>query len=330
MIDILSEINGVSGAECKVSEYIKEMLDGVGFDITEDGMGNLFVCSEKVENASTVVLSAHMDEAGFIITAVTDDGYLKFDTIGEIPAASLLSKRVSVEGVPGIISAKAVHLLSKEERNTPVKIEDLFIDIGAASYADAISCVKPGDYCSFDNDFYRLGDDYISNKALSGRSGCEILLDILKNIDTKNINITAIFTTQKNVSSRGMKTALHSIKYADLAIVFDCVEVHKKELFEYDIMVSLPSISTDPRCSEYAKKLISAAECCGIKCKIEAADCKTDADIFTNERPYIPAIIAAVPCLNKNTPSEIIKQRSISAAVKGVLKLTEGLKNGIL
>ena len=329
MIDILSEINGVSGAEDEVRAYIKEVLAGTEFDITEDRMGNLFVRSEKTENAPSVILSAHMDEVGLIITSVTDDGYLKFDTIGEIPAASLLSKRVSIEGIPGIISAKAVHLLSKEDRNAPVKAENLFIDIGAASSAEAMTYVTPGDYCSFDSDFCHLGDEYISCKALSGRSGCEILVDILKSIDIEHINITAVFTTQKNVASRGMKTALYSIKDADLAIVFDCDEANEKELLEYDINVLLPSISTDPRCSEYAQMLISAAESCGIKCKIKAAECKTDADIIIKECPYIPTIIAAVPCLNKNSPSEIIKQGSISAAVKGVLKLTEEIKNGI-
>ncbi|MDO5311326.1 MAG: M42 family peptidase, partial [Clostridia bacterium] len=216
---MLCEINGVSGAEDEVRAYIKEVLVGTEFDIAEDRMGNLFVRSEKAENAPSVILSAHMDEAGLIITSVTDDGYLKFDTIGEIPAASLLSKRVSIEGIPGIISAKAVHLLSKDDRSAPVKAENLFIDIGAASSAEAMAYVSPGDYCSFDNDFCHLGDDYISCKALSSRSGCEILVDILKSIDTEHINITAVFTTQKNISSRGMKTALNSIKDADLAIV---------------------------------------------------------------------------------------------------------------
>lgn len=329
MIDILSETNGVSGAEDNVRNYIKKALENTAFDIEEDRMGNLFARTDKAENAPSIILSAHMDEVGLIITSVTDDGYLKFDTIGEIPAASLLSKRVSVEGISGVISAKAVHLMSKEERNKPVNPEDLFIDIGATSAAETMMYVAPGDYCSFDSDFCHLGDDYISGKALSGRCGCEILINILKSIDTKNINVTAIFTTQKNVASRGIKTALYSVKSADLAVVFDCAEVNDTEFLEYDTKILLSKNSPNQHCREYAEKLISAAERCGIKGKIGTTEHSADAEMIIKERPYIPTVIAAIPCMNINTPSEIMKKGSAEAIINIVLKFTEMIENGI-
>lgn len=329
MIKTLSATDGISGAEDKVREYIKDTLCHTEFDISTDGMGNLFVRSEMTENAPNVILSAHMDEAGLIITAVTDDGYLKFDTIGEIPAASLLSKRVSVEGIPGVISAKAVHLMSKEERSNPVKVDNLYIDIGAESATEAMSMVTPGDYCSFDDDFSLLGQNCISGKALSGRCGCASLINILKVIDTERINVTAIFTTQKNIASRGMKTALYSIKTADTAIVLDSFEASEREFWKCDIKILFPSPTTDPKCREYAEKLVSAAESGGIKCKTEFGQSKTDADAIIKERPYIPTLVVSVPCLNKNTPSEIIKKGSIGAASDIVLKFTEMIKNGI-
>ncbi len=220
MLKKLTEAFGVSGAEDAVRDIIYSEIRGFCDAVDIDGMGNLRAYKKaKCQNNDTkkVLLSAHMDEVGLIITDITDDGYLKFSSVGGIDPKVLVSQRVSINNIEGVISLKAVHLTTKEEREKPVSESSLYIDIGAKDKKSAEMYVEKGDYAVFDSDYKEFGN-YIKAKALDDRIGCMIMIDILKK--DWNTDLYCNFTVQEEVGLRGARTATRGIN-PDYAIVIE-------------------------------------------------------------------------------------------------------------
>lgn len=218
MLKALTEAFGVSGYETPVREIIENEIKDHCDSLKCDSMGNLIAFKKSaVPNAKTVLLSAHMDEVGFIVTAITPDGYLKFDTVGGIDARILASQKVISNDVCGVISYKAVHLTDKDERKKAPSVEDFYIDIGAKDKADAERYVMLGDYFMFRSDYVEFGN-MIKAKALDDRLGCAILIEMLKSV--WNVNLYCTFTVQEEVGLRGASVAVHGLEI-DYALVVE-------------------------------------------------------------------------------------------------------------
>ncbi len=218
MLRKLTDAFGVSGCETEVREIIIEEIKACGAELSVDNMGNLLAFKKaKKENAKTILLSAHMDEVGFIVTDITEDGYVKFQTVGGIDARILVSKRVRVNGKYGVIGLKPVHLTSKEEREKTPNTDELFVDIGAKDREDAESVVTKGDYFGFDSEYIVFGE-MIKAKALDDRLGCAIMIDILKK--EWNVNLVCAFNVQEEVGLRGARIAAKGVR-PDFALVIE-------------------------------------------------------------------------------------------------------------
>ena len=146
----LSEAFGVSGAEDEVRDILRRELCDVG-KITTDSLGNLFIEKNAKLDRPKVMLCAHMDEVGLMIKHINSNGLLRFDTVGGIDHRILVSKTVVIGSnkIKGVIGAKAIHLQEPKERKSPVKSNNLYIDIGAKNKEDAEK-VSIGDYAVFD------------------------------------------------------------------------------------------------------------------------------------------------------------------------------------
>ncbi len=218
MLKKLTEAFGVSGCEAPVREIIYNEIKDCCTEISIDNMGNLktFKKSEKPD-AKRILLSAHMDEVGMIVTDITDDGYLKFASVGGIETESLIAQRIRVNGISGVISLKAVHLMSGDERKQKLSEDKLYIDIGATTREEAQSWVRRGDYCAFESDYVEFGSK-IKAKALDDRVGCAVLMDILKK--DWNVDLYCNFTVQEEVGLRGARVASRGIN-PDYAIVVE-------------------------------------------------------------------------------------------------------------
>ena len=186
MLDIekLTSLNGVSGNEDSVrKEILKNMTEKYADDITVDSMGSIIAFKKgKNPNGKKIIFSAHMDEVGFIISDITDDGYLKFKTVGGIDDRILLGQNVLVgdDKIPGVIGVKAVHLQTKDERENVIKTKSMYVDIGATDKTEAEKIVSKGDYAAFDSCYRRLGNGRIKAKAIDDRIGCAILAELIK------------------------------------------------------------------------------------------------------------------------------------------------------
>lgn len=214
----LCELDGPSGREDKISTYIlNEIRDFC--DAKIDPMGNVIAFKKgKMPSVKKVMLDAHMDEVGVIITDITDAGFLKFDTVGGISVESLLCKRVRFENTVGVIGFKPIHQSTADERKKLPPLDSLYIDIGAESKEDAEKYLHIGDIGTFANDWKLIGDCAIREKALDDRIGCAVLISLLKS--DAEYDFYATFTVGEELGLRGAKTATFTVN-PEYAIVLE-------------------------------------------------------------------------------------------------------------
>ena len=209
----LCALSGVSGWEDEVRDYILERALPYADETDTDAMGNLFVFKKgAVTPAQPVMVCAHMDEVGVIITGITDDGFLRFDFVGGVDRRVALGKRVFIgpDRIPGVIGMKAIHLTDADERQTVPKLDSLYIDIGAENGDDAKSRISLGWRGSFDDTIYEFGEGYIKAKALDDRTGCAAMLKMLER--DLPVDTWFVFTVQEEVGCRGASIAVSRIK----------------------------------------------------------------------------------------------------------------------
>lgn len=211
ILEKLCTLNGPSGWEDDVRAYIEECAKPYAEECFTDSIGNLFVLKRGAERRSRpVMVCAHMDEVGIIIKSITDEGYLKFCFVGGVDRRVVIGKRVLVGGkYPGLIGIKAVHLSTKDERKSVPKLDDLYIDIGATSKAQAEKLVSLGDYAVFDSPYYPFGEGFVKARALDDRVGCAVMLSLLT--EDLPYDTWFVFTVQEECGIRGAAVAAHRI-----------------------------------------------------------------------------------------------------------------------
>lgn len=318
----LSEAFGVSGAEGDVRDILKDELKKCG-SLRTDTLGNLFVEKKARHNKFTLMLCAHMDEVGLMITAIDNNGWLRFGTIGGIDERVLISKKVIIgsKRVRGVIGAKAIHLQEAKERQLPLKTKNLYIDIGAKNKEDAEKIIKIGDYVAFDTVFNRIDDDIVSGKAFDDRVGCYVLSEILKK--TYTIPVTGVFTVQEEIGLRGSAVAGYSVN-PDIAIVLEGtfasdVPDNKEENW-ITTLGEGPAItfmdSTYIANKEFINRFINIAEKNEIPYQFKrAAFGGTDGGRIHTTRQGIPTIVISVPCRYIHSPVSIANTKDIQHTI---------------
>lgn len=217
----LTQIDAVSGNEGAMRKKILDMVSPYATEVSVDTMGNVIAYKKgTASSGKKLIMSAHMDEVGFIVSDITDDGYIKFKSVGGIDERIMLAQRVIVgeRSIPGVMGIKAVHLQSPEERKNVVKEKDMYIDIGAGSKEEAQNLTQKGDYIAFDSPYREIGNSMIKAKALDDRVGCAILAELIKG--SYHNDIWFCFCVQEEVGCRGATVLSRRIK-ADAAIVLE-------------------------------------------------------------------------------------------------------------
>ncbi|MBQ4517209.1 MAG: M42 family metallopeptidase [Clostridia bacterium] len=217
----LTALPGVSGNENAVRAYIKKRMEPLCDRIEIDSMGNMMCFKKGTGNTGkTLMLCAHMDEVGLIVSRITEEGFLKFKTVGGIDPRVLVSKRVLIgeEGLPGVIGRKAIHLLTPEERKKAPKVKELYVDFGAKNKKEAEKYVTVGDYIVFDSAYREFGDSLVKTKALDDRVGCGALMELAQEPCTWDICFA--FTVQEETGLRGARLCARRVK-PDLAVVLE-------------------------------------------------------------------------------------------------------------
>lgn len=221
-LEALSLARGTSGDESAVKKLIYDEVIGYPDCVAKtDNAGNLIVSKKgKNQPKNRLMFSAHMDEVGFIITHIDENGFLKFSNVGGIDSRVIVGKRVLVgeKALPGLLGSKAIHLVKKEEFDNPTKTDDLYIDIGADSREEAEKLVSVGDRATFDSDFDKFGDGCVMGKALDDRAGCALLMELLK--EEAEYDITVCFTTREEIGGNSAGNAAFTVD-PDIAVVIE-------------------------------------------------------------------------------------------------------------
>lgn len=233
MLELLKKLSlafGPTGYEKPVREMIIEELKPFSHQFEDyiDKIG-AYIVHIPAEDKPKLMISAHMDEVGFMVTEICDNGRLRFGNVGGIDPLVMFSKRVVSENrIKGAIISKPIHLQSAEERKAVTKASDMYIDIGCDTKEEAEKLIQLGDLFTFISDFKEFGDGFIKGKALDDRLGCAIMCQAIKEICqnsyTLNYDLYFAFTTREEVGYSGAFLASEQIK-PDYAFVIESTAV---------------------------------------------------------------------------------------------------------
>lgn len=225
----ICEVPGVPGHEQLVRELIQRELKGIADSITTDNMGNLIALKKGKSSAQKVMAAAHMDEIGFIIHHIDDNGFLRFHPLGGFDPKTLTSQRVVVHGkkdVIGVMGSKPIHLMTPEERGRNLALNDYFIDLGMKK-EEVVKVVEIGNVVTRQRELIEMGD-CVNCKSIDNRVAVFILIETLRGLQGKEIpyDFYGVFTVQEEVGIRGAHVAAHHISpdfsfNIDTTIAFD-------------------------------------------------------------------------------------------------------------
>ena len=221
LLQTLCELDGISGREEAVRAYILKELEtiSVPHETSVDAMGNVLVHLHGKQPAGhRLLLDAHMDEVGFLVSHITPEGYLRFQTVGGIDKQVLFGRRVRIGAQPGVIGGKAIHHCSKKESEQIPAVEDMLIDIGAGSAEEAEKLVAIGAAGTFASAFVPHGENGFVGKAVDDRVGCALLLTLAKKQPARDVWLS--FSVQEEVGLRGAGAAAYAVR-PDVAIAID-------------------------------------------------------------------------------------------------------------
>jgi endoglucanase len=223
-LDLLSRLTaapGVSGREEAVRRLVREELEGLVDEISVDPMGNL-IAVRRGEGGPRVMVASHMDEVGFLVKHVDEQGFVRVHPVGGIFPKFLPAQRVRIHtsdggSLPGVLTEPSDLGMPNEETKVP-KVEEFYVDLGMAGGAVAAR-VRPGDGVTMDRELERAGDRVIS-KALDDRVGLFIIVETLKRLPRGRAEIVAVGTAQEEIGTRGASVAAHRIP-KDVGVAVD-------------------------------------------------------------------------------------------------------------
>ncbi|EWM54850.1 M20/M25/M40 family metallo-hydrolase [Ruminococcus flavefaciens] len=318
----LSEAAGASGSENKAAELALSLLRGYCPDasvINGNVIGHFGVHREGLPS---LVLDAHIDQVGFVVTYITDDGFIKVGNIGGIDRRLLPAQPVVIHGkrsVKGVICSVPPHLTDGGAE--VLKWEDVAIDTGMTK-VELEEAVAQGDSVTFDTSCRSLIGDRITGGALDDRCGVAAILYALDLLSGQSAayNVTVIFSTQEEVGERGAKTGAFLID-PDIAIAVDVSFAYAigEEENKCGYLGKGPMIGLSPSLSrEISDNLISVAEASGIPYQKEVMNglTSTNADRYSVNRSGAKACTVSIPLRNMHTPVEVIDLSDVEMTAK--------------
>lgn len=225
LLQKLSEVAGVPGNEKKVSQLIVSELKGHADSISYDNLGS--VIAKKGNKGPRVMVAGHMDEVGFLVTQITKEGFVKFQTLGgwfsQVMLAHVWEIHTKKGVVIGVTGVKPPHIIPQDKRNVAIDIQTMYLDLGVTSKEEAEKLgVEPGNMVVPHSKFQVLGNDkFLLGKAWDNRIGSAVVIEVLKRLDQHDTNqLFATFTVQEEVGLRGAKTSSHVVN-PEIAIAVD-------------------------------------------------------------------------------------------------------------
>lgn len=323
LIKSLVEAFGPAGTEGQVREVIKAHAAGLAESIREDALGNLIVTARSKRGGRRIMLAAHMDEIGVVVSHVDEKGFLRFGALGGVRTQTLIGGRVRfADGLRGVIGAE-----QKDIGGDLPRMDQLFIDVGAGS-REAVP-VRVGDVACFDRPFVDLGTRLVS-KAMDDRVGCAVLLQVLKQLGETPHEVVLVFTVQEEVGLRGAQTSAYGVE-ADLGIAVDVTmtgdtpEAHTMAVALGDgpaIKVKDGGMLTHPGVRQW---MVDTAREAGLPYQMEVLlGGTTDGRAMQTARAGMPVGVLSIPTRYVHTPSEMVDYQDVVNSVSLLTALLQG------
>ncbi len=310
---------GPSGREDEVREVLKECVAPFVDEITVDNMGNL-ICHKK-GNGKKLMMAAHMDEIGVMVTHIDKNGFLRFANVGGVYPYNCIHRAVRFEnGTVGVISGEGKTAMRDWN------LDKMYIDIGAESYEEATEKVKIGDMAVFDSCFSVMGKK-VTGKTMDDRVACYALVEAVKKVKECPNDFYAVFTTQEELGLRGAKVASQVVQ-PDMAIAVDVSSVgDTPESSVIDLTLGKgPSVKIrdasyiiSPKARDF---MIKCANDIGIPYQLEAASFGgTDTGAIMLTGTGVPAATTSIPCRYIHSPQETVHLDDIENEIKFLVKM---------
>jgi endoglucanase len=217
LLSRICEAPGAPGFEQEIRKLVLAELEGLADEIRTDNMGNVVAVKKGRSSKKTSMAAAHMDEIGFIVTHIDDNGFIRFHPVGGFDPKTLTAQRVLVHGrktVLGVMGSKPIHIMSEEERGKLPKLTDFFVDTGMKK-KDVEKLVAVGDFITRRSELLEMGD-CVNAKSLDNRVSIFVLLETLKTLKKRRkkpaYDFHAAFTVQEEVGIRGANVAALEIQ----------------------------------------------------------------------------------------------------------------------
>jgi tetrahedral aminopeptidase len=327
----LSEAVGVSGREEAVRKIVLEAIKGHAEDIRIDAMGSVTAVKRgsASEGRPRVMIAAHMDEIGFMVTGIDGNGLIRFTSVGGVDPRILPGLRVKVgdDLLPGVIIWTPIHM--NRDQNV-VKISSLRIDIGATSNGSANGKVKRGDRIAFDTQFMELGETMLRGKAFDDRVGCSLLVDVLQG-GPYPVDVLAAFTVQEEIGLRGARVAAQTFQ-PDLALVLEGTTAHDlpnpiSDRDDQEDINPTCRVGAGPALTVMDRSMIAhpgllktlrrTAEENGIPYQIKTQlGGGTDAGSIHLAEAGIPSAVISMPCRYIHSPAALLSRDDYAAALR--------------
>ena len=323
--DVVSAF-GVSGFEDEIRDLVRGFMEKYADDTRVDKLGNVISVMNGGERK--IMLVAHMDQIGFMIKNITDDGYLVISPIGGINTVTLRSHIVRIRTdkgfIHGVIGEKPPHLGKSKEKK---EMKELRVDIGVNSKEEAMKIVKIGDVGSFIPNYYEIQDKIIAN-SLDDRIGVYVLLQLMKNVKSDS-TLYFVASVQEEIGLRGARVSSYGV-YPDVGIAVDVTHAAMPGVEKDEIPIELgkgPVIGVGAVSHpKIFKHMVNIAEKNKIPYQIEADPfySGTDADIVQIARDGVATTVISIPERYMHSSVEMIHKKDVNNAIK-LLRLS--LKN---
>ena len=345
-IELLRELClafGPTGCEDEVADLIIARIKDSAQEIRRDLMGNV-IAKMSFGNGDVrkkIMLCAHMDEVGFMVNEIGEDGSIRFANVGGIDPSVLAGRKVTLgderaeSRIAGVIASKAIHHKDKDERGVPVKVKNLYIDIGAKDREECEKYVSIGTFGTFDSEFITFGKDgrTLKSKAIDDRMGCAVMIEIIdslaENAPDLNLDVYFCFTVREEIGLSGAKTAAEKIA-PDYAIVLETTAVgdiaDAPEARRVSKLGDGGTLSLMDRSTIYNKELVAFALDVAKKNEIPAQVKKyvsggNDAGNIHKTGVGVKALALSVPTRYLHSPSCVASLDDYES----VIKLTEAM-----
>ncbi|MFA9560081.1 M42 family metallopeptidase [Evansella sp. AB-rgal1] len=348
MINLLKEItalHGPCGYEQPVSKWIKESIGNLVDDIHVDAFGNVIARKKGKQPGPRVIVTAHMDEIGFIVKKIENNGLLRFEKLGGHDDRILLAQKVQVRTkyqlLTGVIGTMSAHYVKFDDPNKVRNHRQLYIDIGTSTKEEAENMgVEVGNPITWLPSFDFLGNEQtgrIIGKGFDDRVGCAIMIELLKDLKNENFcgELVTMFTVQEEVGLRGAKVAAYGVD-ADVAIALDTTAVSDtpEETMDNTLMLGAGtgvkildmSLISHPTVKE---KLVSVARKHNITHQLEIfPGIGTDGGAVSLANKGIPTGVLSIPSRYAHSPVEVIDLNDVEATKQLLLKFLQQLDEG--